>query len=314
MIEGIDYSRGGPLTSWQLRAAGMAFVGRYAVNDKSPNGRGITATEYAELTAGGIAVFLYWESSEGWMTGGYAAGVQAAINAQNNINGAGMPHGTPIYFACDFDADESHQAAIDDCLRGCADVVGLERVGLYAGYWPLLRAKQNGTATWFCQTLAWSGGNLLDGVHLYQYDTSNNFIAGVDCDLVRAYQENYGQASEFINTPQIPNYPDPAPITWQTGVDTGWFDLNGQKVYAMKGSAVQAKKQTVRRTHASAIAPKAAANLNAGDNAIAIGSFAIPRGGIRNGKPVTVFERWLILDDLSRVRATSLTPLLPIRP
>lgn len=216
VAEGIDYSRGGPLTSWQLRAAGKSFVGRYAVNDTSPNGRGITAAEYAELTAGGIAVFLYWESSEGWMTGGYAEGVQAAINAQNNINRAGMPYGTPVYFACDFDADENHQAAIDDCLRGCAEVLGPERVGLYAGYWPLLRAKQNGTARWFCQTLAWSGGRLLDGVHLYQFDTSGNYIAGVDVDLVRAHQEHFGQAT-VIATP--PAYPAPILPDWYQRAD-----------------------------------------------------------------------------------------------
>ena len=309
--EGIDYSRGGPLSAAQLKAAGKAFVGRYAVNDKSPNGRGITATEYADLAKNNIGVFLYWESSEGWMRDGYAAGATAALNAQANIEAAGMPVTMPVYFSCDYDAPEEDQWRIDETLKGCASVLGANRVGLYAGYWPLLRAKQNGTAQWFCQTLAWSGGRLLDGVHLYQYDTNGNFINGVDVDLVRAYQENYGQASAFVNQPPIPNYPDPAPITWKAGEDTGWFDLNGQKVYAMRGSHVQAKKPAVCRTHASASAPKARANRKLGDEAIAIGSFAIPRTK-PNGKVSQ--ERWLVLDDLSRVRASSMTPMFPIKP
>ena len=79
----------------------------------------------------------------------------------------------------------------------------------------------------------------------------------------------------------------------------------------MRGSHVQAKKQTVCRTHASASAPKSRANLNLGDKAIAIGSFAIPRTK-PNGKISQ--ERWLVLDDLSRVRASSMTPMFPIKP
>lgn len=114
--------------------------------------------------------------------------------------------------------------------------------------------------------------------------------------------------------PPGPVYATPAPISWQPGIDTGWFDLNGRPVYAMRGSDAEAKKTTVRRTHASASAPKAAPNLLAGEHAIVIGSFAIPRQVVRNGVTKTVYERWVIFEDLSRARATSLTPLFPIRP
>ncbi len=262
MIEGLDYSRGGPLTSAQLKAIGKKFVGRYAVNDKTPEGRGITAAEYAELTAGGIDVFLYWQSTTNWMLNGYAAGISAAVNAQQNITAAGMPHDTPVYFACDFDASEDQQDLIDHCLRGAAKVLGPERVGLYAGYWPLLRAKQNGTARWFCQTLAWSGGRLLEGVHLYQYDTSGNFPFGVDVDWVRAYQENYGQAVPPVVIPSVPAPPKPAPITWEVG-DSGVIDYHGTPVYALV-----AEVTCIRATHPrNGASRKRGANLN-GDREI----------------------------------------------
>ena len=262
MSEGIDYSRT-PTNNWNALAAafkssGKTFVGRYAVNDKSPNGRGISAAEYQAMRAAGIDVFLYWESSEGWMRGGYAAGTVAAVNAQNNITEAGMPADTPVYFACDYDAPEEDQWRIEETLRGCVAVLGFERVGLYAGYWPLLRAKQNNAARWFCQTLAWSGGNLMEGVHLYQYDTNGNYIAGVDCDLVRAYQENYGQAGYAPvepAEPAKPPTPKPAPINWKPG-DVGIVQYHGEPVYTLLAEV----------TCARATLPRVAASVKKGKN------------------------------------------------
>ncbi len=211
-IEGVDYSSTAN-ADWHglaqaLKAAGKHFVGRYAVNDKSPVGRGIGAAEYAAMKAEGIDVFLYWESSEGWMTNGWQAGVNAAQNAQWNIENAGIPHDAVVYFACDFDAAPGHQGAIDDCLRGAASVLGANRVGLYAGYHVLLRAKQNGSAKWFCQTSAWSGGQVMEGTHLYQY-SYNKYVYGTNCDWVQAYTENYGQAEPPFTPATEPEPPKP---------------------------------------------------------------------------------------------------------
>jgi hypothetical protein len=215
MIEGVDYAWGGPPTAAQLLEAGKHFAGRYAVSDKSPDGRGITADEYAELAGGGVDVFLYWEASEAWMLGGWNAGVAAANNATNNVRGAGMPEGMPVYYSHDVEPDPNHYAAIDDCLRGAASVVGVERVGLYGGYGVIDHVSKSKTANWLCQTYAWSGGNLHPAAHLYQYNNYGNSIAGVDVDLVQALKNEYGQARSFIE-PQPPQYPEkriPAPDT-----------------------------------------------------------------------------------------------------
>lgn len=211
-LEGVDYSETAN-ANWAglanaLKAAGKNFAGRYAVGDKSPGGRGITAAEYAAFKDAGVEVFLYWQTTTNWMLGGWAAGVNGANNAQFNLVAAGMPKDMPVYFACDFDATEGQQAVIDECLRGAASVLGAERVGLYAGYHVLKRAKQNGSAKWFCQTSAWSGGMLMEGVHLYQY-AYNQYVYGTNCDWVRAYQENYGQASKFEDGPVIIEPPTP---------------------------------------------------------------------------------------------------------
>jgi hypothetical protein len=242
-IEGVDYSSTAN-ADWaglaqSLKAAGKQFVGRYAVNDKSPGGRGIGAAEYAAMRDAGVDVFLYWESSEGWMTGGWEAGVYAAQNAQWNLEQAGIPANVPVYFACDFDASPGHQAAIDSCLYGAASVLGANRVGLYAGYHVLLRSKQNGSAQWFCQTSAWSGGQVMEGAHLYQY-AYNKYVYGTNCDWVQAYTENYGQATPPFHPaeeqpkppkpPKTPTFPEPVTYPWLTQEDGTVHEVGGTRV------------------------------------------------------------------------------------
>ncbi len=215
MIEGIDYSRGGPMRAGAVAAAGKHFVGRYAVNDLSPDGRGITASEYREMTSAGIDVFLYWEASEAWMLGGRNAGEHAARNAVENIVRAKMPVRMPVYYSHDIEPQEHHYPAIAECLKGAASVVGIERVGLYGGFGIIDYAATRGLATWFCQTYAWSGGQWSRFAHLQQYDNVGNFIGGVDVDLVRATVPHFGQASDFVTVPTtlppLPTHRIPAP-------------------------------------------------------------------------------------------------------
>ena len=215
VIEGADFSSA-VNSNWDalatsLLASGKKFVWRYAVNDKSPSGRGITAAEYKAYVSAGLEVGLYWESTEGWMTGGKAAGISAAQNAQANLVAAGMPPTIPVYFAADFDATPAQQAQIDDCLKGAASVLGANRVGIYGGFYVVQRCSQNKSAAWFCQTSAWSGGQWFSGNHLEQYGY-NHIIGGVNCDDVRAKQANYGQASKFTGG---------SGVTYPEGLDAG---------------------------------------------------------------------------------------------
>lgn len=215
MTEGVDYAFGAPIPGAALAAAGKSFAGRYAVSDHAPPGRGITGAEYRELTAAGIEVFVYWEGSESWMLGGYAAGAAAARNARANLLAAEMPATMPVYFAHDIEPQRPHLAAIDACLNGAASVIGWERVGVYGGWGLIDYLAGGGAVEWLCQTVAWQwdfDGNR-QGVHpratLHQYDTLANTIAGVDVDLVRALRDTYGQASRFVAQPAPPEPPAP---------------------------------------------------------------------------------------------------------
>lgn len=169
-----------------IKAAGYSFTCRY-LTDGGPGlpGKLLKPGEFADLMAYGISVALNWETTADRMLDGYNAGVADANQAASVAASLGVPDDRPIYFSCDMDASLAQQAEVDDYLRGCASVIGLDRVGIYGGFWPVSRALNNGTATWAWQTEAWSGGNIEPRAHLLQ---RIGFVTvdGVECDVNEA--------------------------------------------------------------------------------------------------------------------------------
>lgn len=207
MAEGVDYSwaRPGGAT---LKAAGKSFAVRYVYPD-GQGGKGLDASELGDLQAHGIEVPVVYESYAARAKEGRAAGQADARTAQKELESLGLPTGMPIYFAVDYDAPESDQGVIDEYLRGAADVIGADRVGVYAGYWVVKRCSENESAKWLWQTYAWSGGNWFPGNHLEQYLNGQDLNGAVD--LNRSKQDNYGQPSKFGGaTPPSPS-PSPQP-------------------------------------------------------------------------------------------------------
>lgn len=208
MAEGVDYSwaRPGGAT---LKAAGKAFAVRYLYPD-GQGGKGLDKSELDDLQANGIEVPVVYESYAARAREGRAAGAADARTAQQALEALGMPSGMPIYFAVDYDAPESDQGVLDEYLRGAADVIGADRVGVYAGYWIIKRCKENGSAKWLWQTYAWSGGNLHPDAHLYQYRNGQELNGAVDFN--RSLKDNYGQPSKF-GAATVPQTPAPSPVT-----------------------------------------------------------------------------------------------------
>lgn len=228
MIEGADYSR--IPEAWSpsvatLQAVGVEFVGRYAVDDLStmPRGRGITAAEYARLRASGINVMVFWESDEGWMLGGQAAGVYAARNAVKNLAQAGMPADTPVYFAHDIEPNPAHYEAVRLCIEGAAGVIGWERMGVYGGLGIIEHLGPiYDKMRYFCQTSAWSGWptptwSRFACLQQYAY---NWWLDGTNCDHIRALREDFGQAGYQSPAPIPEPVPEPEfPRPW---LPAGW--------------------------------------------------------------------------------------------
>lgn len=193
MAEGVDYSWARPGGA-ALKAAGKTFVVRYLYGD-GQGGKGLDAVEVTDLRAHGLAIAVVYESSANRALSGRAAGQADARAAQAQLAPVGLPTDLPIYFGVDFDASASQQAAIDNYLRGVADVIGAARVGVYAGIGPIQRAQANQTATWFWQTYAWSGGRIASGIHLYQYRNGQKINGGA-VDFCRSLQTNFGQSGD----------------------------------------------------------------------------------------------------------------------
>jgi LysM repeat protein len=205
--EGIDYSwaRPGGAT---IKRAGKKFVVRYLFED-GQGGKGLDASELADLVANGLEIVLVYEAYAESPLGGRAVGIAHAQASQREINRLGLPKNSPVYFAIDWDASAAQQGVVDEYLRGAASVVGMERVGVYGSADVMTRCMQNKSATWFWQTYAWSRGRVQEGIHLYQYLNGQNLNGAVDYN--RTSLDNYGQVSKAgqIN-PSVPAPSQPA--------------------------------------------------------------------------------------------------------
>ena len=199
--DGVDYSYSRPDPN-ALRQAGKDFVIRYVGGSGSSVGKNITASEVQSLRAASLDIVIVFESYAQRMLEGYSAGAADANTAIAQATQAGAPSNFFCYFACDFDATLANQTAINAYLDGAASVIGLQRVGIYAGYWPLSRALNANKATKGWQTAAWSGGNLDTRAVLYQFDFSV-IIGGGECDLDNGYGNDLGQWVFSSNPPTV---------------------------------------------------------------------------------------------------------------
>lgn len=211
--EGIDYSWARPGGA-AIKNAGKQFVVRYLFAD-GQGGKGLDAGELADLLANGLEIVLVYEAYAASLKEGYGTGVAHAQAAQREIERLGLPTNSPVYFAADWDASASEQAAIDDYLNGAASVIGRDRVGIYGSADVMTRTMQSGSAKWFWQTYAWSRGRVQEGIHLYQYSNGQDINGAVDFN--RTSLDNYGQVSKAgsVNVPTpTPAAPAPAAGTY----------------------------------------------------------------------------------------------------
>jgi Domain of unknown function (DUF1906) len=191
VIEGVDYSWGRPDLG-ELARLGKRFAVRYLSFKRT--GKNLTRAEADQLIAAGLAVVSNWENDKGDQLGGHNRGVAHATEAARQHLACGGPPDRPIYFSTDFDASTSQLATCHRYLRGCADVIGWDRVGVYGGFRTINYMRDRGVR-WLWQTYAWSGGQWAAGTHLRQYRNEVR-LAGADVDLDRAMKTDYGQWGE----------------------------------------------------------------------------------------------------------------------
>ena len=190
-IEGVDYSFSRP-TPAQLKQAGKRFAVRYVGTTSS--GKNLTRPEADALRAAGIELVANYEGRvAGWMSGGRRAGIDAARAAHDDAVSCGMPPDRPVYFSADYNATfDQYKTQVKPCLQGAASVLGVGRVGIYGGIFPVTWAHEDGIAPWMWQTYAWSFGQWYPKAQLRQYHNGVTLGSGV-VDLCRAMTPEYGQ-------------------------------------------------------------------------------------------------------------------------
>lgn len=177
----IDYSTARP-TIQVLTNAGITDVGRYLADEG--DGREIEQGEYQAYIAAGIRVWFVREGAATGMRGGYAKGVSDANVAINNLNRIGAPADTLVYAAADWDVQESEFAVCDAYMNGFASILGLSRVGIYAGMYYINHVRANGLASayWHAAATDWDHGETGDADITQTTGTSP--IPDTDLDII----------------------------------------------------------------------------------------------------------------------------------
>lgn len=233
MSKGIDYSWARP-SGAAIHAAGYSFAMRYL--SSGDGGKNIHADEAHDLFSNGVDIGLVYESYVRRPLEGHAAGVADGQTAVAQAEAIGFPHGCAIYAAADFDATEAQQALIDDYLRGFTEgLAGKYETGIYGGFYVVSRCSANGSATKFWQTLAWSGGQVFSGVHIYQ-NGATDFGAGADVNEGR--QDNLGNWKADGSHPAPSPSPAPSPVSQNSYTVVAGDTLSG--IAARFGTTYQA--------------------------------------------------------------------------
>lgn len=215
----LDYS-GGRVSGASLKANGVTAVCRYLYGAGTGlQYKQLVKSEADDLIANGIEIVSNFESSADRMLGGAAAGkadVQSALAVHHECGG---PDPARIYFSADWDAAPEQQGPINDYLKACADVLGVDNTGIYAGFWPLSRALDAGVCKLAWQTEAWSGGNIDSRINLLQRNgVGYKYIDGVPTDVNEAHTDDFGawgQAVAPVTPPPVVVVPPSDPfIAW----------------------------------------------------------------------------------------------------
>lgn len=152
-----------------LRENGVSFVGRYLVPQTMP--KALTAKEAAAIREAGLALMLCWELEANAVRQGGDRGAADGQRARECAQALGVPAGTCIYFACDYNIPYGDLQSAERYLKAAQAALG----GVYvAGMYGPLKIMQYLSERNLCrhlwQCVAWSAEFLAAaGVRQYQW-------------------------------------------------------------------------------------------------------------------------------------------------
>ena len=191
--EGIDFSFGNGLTTAEMRANGVEFVGRYISTPGNP--KNIDRAELDDYKAADIPIVIFFET--GGMMDSEDQGESDALLALDQVAALGRPD-APVFFT--LDTDPRAPGVIDAAtsyMNGVAKHIPWHQRGAYGGLaWVQAYFNRN-LGKFACQTYAWSED--MEGIvqwdsraQLQQYENDVN-MGPAKVDHERATRDDYGQ-------------------------------------------------------------------------------------------------------------------------
>lgn len=145
---------------------GVSWVGRYLVPETY--GKALTASEAAVLHDAGLGILLCWEIGGADMKGGAAQGAKDGSQARQLAEKMGIPSGTVIYFAADYNVPTSDLIVCENYLNAAASALGKYRVGAYGGERLVAFLADRGLPIALWQCVAWTN-RFIEAASVIQY-------------------------------------------------------------------------------------------------------------------------------------------------
>lgn len=171
-----------------LRADGFSFVARYLVPETM--WKALTAQEAADIRSAGLALMLCWEMGGDDIKQGALKGAEHGRRARELAEGMGVPAGTCIYFAADYNVTQADFTAVEQYMIAAQTALGGKYVaGLYGPEGIVDFLAQRGSVKRFWQCVAWSNSFSPAATvrqYAWQGDARAKAVAariGVDVDL-----------------------------------------------------------------------------------------------------------------------------------
>ena len=204
----IDYAAGVPAAK-DVKSKGFAGAMRYIspARDAWMKGKPMSKAELDDYKANGMQVGFIWQNMKNDWTAGYVGGVADARAAQKKAEELGHPDAV-IYCAIDNNLAQTTKDALavwnktaSEYVKGFQSVLGKDRVGIYANYFVISWAIEDGLGTYYWQH-NWTNtrsdnGQLERGVHpaahIHQYEIDINGVLPYAIDRNRVLKPYFGQ-------------------------------------------------------------------------------------------------------------------------
>jgi hypothetical protein len=176
-------------------ADGFVIVCRYLVPD---GWKRLTKGEAEAISAAGLQIVSIFETTADRALGGRAAGLEDGVIALQCAADVGQPAGSCIYFnAADFEPTAEQMPTIIEYIRGCNEATPTYSTGGYGDYEVAIALKNAGVASHIWQTYAWSGGQIADGIQMYQ-NQNDITLHGIGVDLNECYGNEGGWSTMLL--------------------------------------------------------------------------------------------------------------------